>query len=426
MVMALAVMAMVWPGVARADDGDQRVADLVAKNLKASESLKGFQIRVQYREGTALLQGTVRSQQQLDEAVAIANRAPQVERVISQLEVRADSPAAASPASPASGGSQVVPASALKTQRLPPALELTDPSGDKPILRSALKTNRSSALGTSEPSRLAERPVTQRLPAVATPASAPSAIPVLPSVSEESALPRQQGSALRSIASLTPRTGTSASASPSRPVESAPVRQSIPQPQPLPMQPLATERPRPIPQPQPAPSTAKDSGWGRSGMSSHQPQTASTRTPTNQTPSYQGARRPQPAPMPIGYAGYAPRGYPGAQVAYPQPAPMGAPMGAAPMTPPMPAYVPGTGGGQSPAMYDQPYMPNYAWPSYAPYPNYAALTYPKQYSPAAWPYIGPFYPYPQVPLGWRKVTLEWDDGWWYLDFSDDRRHGGGR
>ena len=30
--------------------------------------------------------------------------------------------------------------------------------------------------------------------------------------------------------------------------------------------------------------------------------------------------------------------------------------------------------------------------------------YPKQYSPTAWPFIGPFYPYPQVPLGWRKVT----------------------
>lgn len=67
--------------------------------------------------------------------------------------------------------------------------------------------------------------------------------------------------------------------------------------------------------------------------------------------------------------------------------------------------------------YDQPNMPNYAWPSYAAYPNYAAVTYPKQYSASAWPYIGPFYPYPQVPLGWRKVTLEWDDGMWYLDYS---------
>lgn len=69
------------------------------------------------------------------------------------------------------------------------------------------------------------------------------------------------------------------------------------------------------------------------------------------------------------------------------------------------------------ASYDNAQMPGYAWPSYAAYPNYAALTYPKQYSPTAWPYIGPFYPYPQVPLAWRKVSLEWDDGWWFLDFS---------
>jgi len=72
----------------------------------------------------------------------------------------------------------------------------------------------------------------------------------------------------------------------------------------------------------------------------------------------------------------------------------------------------------APTRYDQPCLPNYAWPSYAAYPNYAAVTYPRQYSPTAWPYIGPFYPYPQVPLGWRKVTLEWDDGWWFLDFKD--------
>ena len=68
--------------------------------------------------------------------------------------------------------------------------------------------------------------------------------------------------------------------------------------------------------------------------------------------------------------------------------------------------------------YDSPYLPNYAWPGYAAYPNYAAVTYPQQYSPSAFPYIGPFYPYPQVPLGWRKVCLEWEDGWWQLDFTD--------
>ncbi len=89
----------------------------------------------------------------------------------------------------------------------------------------------------------------------------------------------------------------------------------------------------------------------------------------------------------------------------------------------MPAPVPMQGvssyAGGAPR-YDQPHMPSYSWPSYAAYPNYAAVTYPKQYSASAWPYIGPFYPYPQVPLGWRKVTLEWDDGLWYLDFSSKR------
>jgi hypothetical protein len=87
---------------------------------------------------------------------------------------------------------------------------------------------------------------------------------------------------------------------------------------------------------------------------------------------------------------------------------------------PVPMYSPGSGVGIAPARYDHPSMPGYAWPSYAAYPNYAAVTYPKQYSPTAWPYIGPFYPYPQVPLGWRKVTLEWDDGWWMLDFKQRR------
>jgi hypothetical protein len=85
---------------------------------------------------------------------------------------------------------------------------------------------------------------------------------------------------------------------------------------------------------------------------------------------------------------------------------------------PIPAYMPAAGGGIAPAHFDHPTMPGYAWPSYASYPNYAALTYPRQYSPTAWPFIGPFYPYPQVPLGWRKVSLEWHNGWWMLDFND--------
>ncbi len=62
-------------------------------------------------------------------------------------------------------------------------------------------------------------------------------------------------------------------------------------------------------------------------------------------------------------------------------------------------------------------MPNYAWPSYAPAGNFSAVGYPTAYPWQAWPNIGPFYPYPEVPQDWRAVTLRWDDGIWWLDFK---------
>lgn len=120
----------------------------------------------------------------------------------------------------------------------------------------------------------------------------------------------------------------------------------------------------------------------------------------------------QPVAGPI-----APRAFAPSQLAnYQAGVPYADPTCPAPMAGPAPAAA-GPSYGPGVARVDSPAMPNYAWPSYAAYPNYAAVTYPKQYSATAWPYIGPFYPYPQVPLGWRKVELEWDDGLWYLDFS---------
>jgi hypothetical protein len=82
---------------------------------------------------------------------------------------------------------------------------------------------------------------------------------------------------------------------------------------------------------------------------------------------------------------------------------------------PLPEGPAGTGGGGAQAY--QPGNPNYAWPSYAPYPNYSAVGYPTVYPWQAWPNIGPPYPYPEVPLDWRAVTLRWDDGIWWLDFK---------
>lgn len=68
-------------------------------------------------------------------------------------------------------------------------------------------------------------------------------------------------------------------------------------------------------------------------------------------------------------------------------------------------------------VYNSPNLPEYAWPTQAAYDNYGAVTYPSQYDASAWPYIGPFYPYPQVPLGWRSAQLVWDDGYWNLKFD---------
>jgi hypothetical protein len=69
-----------------------------------------------------------------------------------------------------------------------------------------------------------------------------------------------------------------------------------------------------------------------------------------------------------------------------------------------------------PSPYDvaTPKMPPYAWPTYAPYNNYSRVAYPQAYPYNAWPFIGPVYPFPKVPLGWRSVKLQWDDGhWWF-------------
>lgn len=76
---------------------------------------------------------------------------------------------------------------------------------------------------------------------------------------------------------------------------------------------------------------------------------------------------------------------------------------------PMPICPSTMGGGQ-----DAPHMPPYAWPTYAPYNNYSRVGYPEAYPYQAWPFIGPVYPFPKIPLGWRSVKLEWEDGhWWF-------------
>ena len=70
----------------------------------------------------------------------------------------------------------------------------------------------------------------------------------------------------------------------------------------------------------------------------------------------------------------------------------------------------------APSPYDlnPPKMPPYAWPTYAPYNNYSRVAYPLAYPYNAFPFIGPNYPFPKVPLGWRSVKLQYDDGYWWF------------
>ena len=120
----------------------------------------------------------------------------------------------------------------------------------------------------------------------------------------------------------------------------------------------------------------------------------------------------RPGMMPAGM----PQGMPQPSLAQIQQMQMASFQGANIGTPPGPAPAHG-GAGPSHLAYDLPNLPNYAWPTYASYPNSAQISYPTEYSASAWPYIGPFYPYPQVPMGWRDVRLTWDDGHWAIAFN---------
>jgi hypothetical protein len=95
----------------------------------------------------------------------------------------------------------------------------------------------------------------------------------------------------------------------------------------------------------------------------------------------------------------------------------GAPAIAAPPSPggppaqPIPIFQANPG---LPYALNPPKMPPYAWPTYAPYNNYSRVACPTAYPYNSFPFIGPVYPFPKVPLGWRSVKLEFEDGYWWF------------
>jgi hypothetical protein len=87
---------------------------------------------------------------------------------------------------------------------------------------------------------------------------------------------------------------------------------------------------------------------------------------------------------------------------------------AAPATDPIPITPTQPGGPLGATDLNPPKMPPFAWPTYAPYPNFSRVGYPEAYPYNAFPYIGPIYPFPKVPLGWRSIKLEFDEGYWWF------------
>src|SRR5262249_18041902 len=93
--------------------------------------------------------------------------------------------------------------------------------------------------------------------------------------------------------------------------------------------------------------------------------------------------------------------------------PMAGPAGPAPEPAPIFQAPP-----MSPYDLNPPKMPPYAWPTYAPYNNFSRVAYPQVYPYQAWPFVGPCYPFPKIPPGWRSVRREWEDGhWWFGSYS---------
>jgi len=355
-VMAVVGTSFVMPA-ARADD----LAGTVASKLRESGSLAGYKVNVKAKSGTVWLEGRVADQKQLTAALSLAENTPGVERVVNRLAIGKQADAAVGAATFG------MPASAWNVAGMPK--------------QGAIKSSPAAAVAASAGQQESTVQLTQAL--------TPS--------------PRQQGGPVSRQTQNTPRPLAMSTARPMPPAGGQPQIQGMQG-----RDPRAAMR-------GPVQRTAMRGGM-QQGDPMHMPSPGGYEGPVADGQMVPGTMRITeggPANGGVAEGGYASGGQAGTG-GYASGGPGYSGGG------PMPMGGTGVGMPPIPGRGDGPNMPNYAWPSYAASPNVAAVQYPSQYSPTAWPYIGPFYPYPQVPLGWRRVSLEWDDGWWWLDF--DERH----
>lgn len=393
---AITAIALLSPTILLASD--KQTGQQIADALKQSGRLVGFRIGVKYQTGTAWLKGHVSSEEQKALAVEMARQMPEVSQVIDELTIE----------QPAETAGPVLRSVANRPAAIQqPSTAPSEPLvAEEPVVHAA-KTPRGMAGGLVRPDEPTIDPNVQTTAGILNLRSGASR-----ASSDRSIIRRRRASpqptanaapAVRSTPSMTQVAMPDVTDAQGRKMKLIPLVRGA-DGKLVPLDPAMAER---MSQESSAANTATAQATRKSSTPAKvlrrgKPMPIATRN--------HGGR-----PMPVAYNRSNMQGeLQGEYVAEPVPAMEGVP--GAPLPATMGGPVPM--GGPAPAYYDQPAVPNYAWPSYAAHPNYAALTYPKQYSPTAWPYIGPFYPYPQVPLGWRKVTLEWDDGWWFLDFDD--------
>jgi hypothetical protein len=428
-VFRLALLSLVAIAPQAVLGDDQQIAQQIMQKLKAEKdagNLKGFSIDLQVDGGTVWMTGRVASEQQQAKALDLARRISGVQQVVNDLTialpparpvaVAAQPPAMQPPPGPSFGGGKPgvvmhpAPTAVAAPQSLPAAPAVGQPTpagGGMTIANPFAASKRPAAAYEAAPPVMTSEPSAQQVVAIPV-----EEAPAEPERSARRPASPANSSVLNSISkTLVNAVGGGKQLDEPRPVQPASVSQEV-----------ASATGGPI-----GSGIDASTGTRRSVVHAAQPvanlpqgvTTADGLQPLTAAPQMaMPMQMPYMVPVYAGTQMQVPLAMgPARSVNYASAATQ---VGAGPAGAPVPMYMPGSGVGIAPARYDHPTMPGYAWPSYAAYPNYAAVCYPKQYSPTAWPYIGPFYPYPQVPLGWRKVTMEWDDGWWFLDFKDRR------
>ncbi|MCC9603226.1 BON domain-containing protein [Stieleria sp. JC731] len=372
--LGLAIAAITAFGPASAFGGDREIAQEIMTRLKSTRdagALKDFTLDMKVDQGVVLFRGSVSETSQKDLVLAAAKGIEGITKVVDEVSVKDAVATPAVEAAPEKAAAATLAKSReslrkMLTAGIDSAPVVEQPAAIKPALEIAPGEVRTTAA------------VEYATPAVSDQQVVDSVVQALSNAQQTGSL-RGFGVDVQcnnGIVSLNGRASTKAALD-----QIVQIAQSAPGVQGIDQQITVINS-----QPSPAIAPVRATGVPAQLASNRMAPASVDQVPTMAAPQHMGAQV-MPASAPI----------------------MGTPVSGQPV--PM-NYAAGA------PRYDAPNLPNYAWPGYASYPNYAALTYPQQYSPTAWPYIGPFYPYPQVPLGWRKVSLEWDDGWWFLDFTD--------